>query len=89
MSIRMALRTLSATVGTAAGTALIGGALAFAPSAFAPSAFAAPDTDTAPPCLADGTCALLAPKAPQRYQELTPKSAPAQSAPLTPAQSAQ
>lgn len=84
MSIRMALRTLSATVGTAAGTALIGGALAFAPSAFA-----APDTDTAPPCVADGTCALLAPKAPQRYQELTPKSAPAQSAPLTPAQSAQ
>jgi hypothetical protein len=80
----MALRTLYATVVTVAGAALIGGALAVAPSGFA-----APGTDTAPPCVAEGTCALLAPKTTPRYQELTPKSSPAQFAPLTPAQPAQ
>jgi hypothetical protein len=84
MAIRMAIRTLSATVVTAAGAALIGGALTFAPAAFA-----TPGTDTAPPCVAEGTCALLIPKSAPRYQELTPKSAPAQFAPLTPAQTAQ
>ncbi|WP_313676751.1 hypothetical protein [Mycolicibacterium sp.] len=84
MAIRPAIRTLSATVVTAAGAALIGGALAFAPTGFA-----APGTDTAPPCVAEGTCALLTPKPAPRYQELTPKPAPAQFAPLTPAQAAQ
>jgi len=80
----MSLRTLSATIVTAVGAALIGGALAVAPAGSA-----ATGTDTAPPCVAEKTCALLTPKAPPRYQELTPKSAPAQFAPLTPAQPAQ
>jgi hypothetical protein len=80
----MALRTLSATVLTATGAALIGGALTFAPSGFA-----APGTDTQPPCLAEGTCALLTPKTAPRYEKLTPKTETGQYAPLTPAQSAQ
>ena len=80
-------RTLSAAVLSAAGAALISGALAFAPSSQA-----SPGTDTQPPCLAEHTCALLIPtgqngKASQgqaKYLPLTPPSSTPQYAPLTP-----
>ena len=71
-------RTLSAAVLSAAGAALVGGALAFAPSSPA-----TPGTDTQPPCLSEHTCALLIPRAQASYLPLTPKSTP-QFAPLTP-----
>ena len=71
----MTLRTLSATVLTAAAAALIGGV------AGAPSSQAAPGTDTSPPCVAGGTCALLTPKAAPRHLPLTPASSPQQAPP--------
>lgn len=52
----MIQRTLSAAVLGAAGAALIGGALALAPSSQA-----GPDGDTQPSCIAKHTCALLTP----------------------------
>lgn len=85
----MTLRTLRALVLTTTGAALIGGALALAPAGQA-----APGEDASPPCLAEGTCALLTPKTPPRYLPLEPASsspfaplAPASFAPLAPAPS--
>lgn len=75
----MSRRILSTTVLTAVGTAMVGGALAFAPAGQAD-----PGSDTNPPCLAEGTCKLLVPKAAPRYLPLTPKSDAPQQAPLTP-----
>ena len=82
-------RTLSAAVLSAAGAALVGGALAFAPSSQA-----TPGTDTQPPCLTAHTCALLIPPSQDgqgpssqgqaKYLPLTPPSSGAQYAPLTP-----
>ena len=56
----MTLRTLSTAVLPAAAAAVIGGL------AGAPAGQAAPSADTAPPCVADGTCALLTPKSAAR-----------------------
>ena len=81
----MCQRTMSAAVLSAAGTALISGALAFAPSGQA-----APGGDEQPACLTEQTCALLIPRgqdspgAQAGYLPLTPPSATAQYAPLTP-----
>jgi len=73
----MTLKTLSTAVLTAAAAAIIGGL------AGAPAGQAAPGTDTSPPCVAEGTCALLMPKTAARYLPLTPATSP-QQAPLTP-----
>lgn len=75
----MTIRTLSAAVLSATGAALVAGALSYAPISQAD-----PGSDTAPPCVAEGTCALLTPKAQPKYLPLTPASTP-QSAPLAPA----
>lgn len=64
----MFVRSLSAIVLTTAGTALIGGAVALAPSGQA-----APATD-APTCIAERTCALLTPATSPRYLPLAPAS---------------
>lgn len=81
----MSVRSLSAIVLTTAGAALIGGAVALAPSGQA-----APDTDI-PTCIAERTCALLTPATSPRYLPLAPASAqsfaplaPGVYAPLTP-----
>jgi hypothetical protein len=87
MRRNMVKRTLSAAVLTAAGAALIGGALATAPSGQA-----APGGDAQPPCLAEHTCALLVPMGAQgqpaegqaTYLPLTPESSAPRYAPLTP-----
>lgn len=71
-------RTLAATVLSTAGAALIGGALAFAPSSQA-----APGGDTQPPCLAEHRCALLTPKGDQGQASYLPLTPPP-SAPPTP-----
>ncbi len=80
----MSVRSLSAIVLTTAGAALIGGAVALAPSGQA-----APATDT-PTCIAERTCALLTPATSPRYLPLVPASSqsfaplgPAAYAPLT------
>jgi hypothetical protein len=79
----MTRRTLTAALISAAGAALMAGALAYGPASHA-----TPDTDGSPPCLAEGTCALLAP-ATTRYLPLAPTTAApttaAQYLPLTPA----
>jgi len=62
----MTVRTLTAAVLSAAGAVLIGGALASAPAGHAE-----PSGDAPPPCLAEGTCAVLTPATPQ-YLPLTP-----------------
>lgn len=73
----MTPRTLSTAVLAAAAAAIIGGL------AGAPAGQAAPNTETSPPCVAEGTCALLTPKPAARYLPLTPPESP-QQAPLTP-----
>ena len=65
----MFVRSLSAIVLTTAGAALIGGAVALAPSGQA-----APATDI-PTCIAERTCALLTPATSPRYLPLAPASA--------------
>jgi hypothetical protein len=52
--------------------------------AFAPLSHAEPGADPAPPCLAEGTCALLSPDTESRYLPLAPTSN-GQQAPLAPA----
>lgn len=89
----MRMRTLSAAVPSAAGAALIagtliggalfGGALFGGAVGLAPAGQAAPGGDGTPPCLAEGTCALLTPKTQVSYLPLTPASVP-RSAPLAP-----
>jgi hypothetical protein len=78
----MIARILSFAVTSSAAAALIGGALTLAPISQA-----APSGDTSPPCVVDGTCVRLIPKAPQ-YLPLTPTST-AQDAPLVPASTTQ
>ena len=75
----MSRRTLSTAVLSVTAAALIGGAMGYAPLSQA-----APDGGTPPPCLAEGTCALLIPKGQPRYLPLTPAS----SAPAAPPTSA-
>ncbi len=62
----MTRRTLTAAFMSAAGAALMAGALAYGPASHATAG-----TDGSPPCLAEGTCALLAPVT-ARYLPLTP-----------------
>lgn len=73
----MTLRTLSTAVLTAAAASIIGGL------AGAAVGQAAPNTETPPPCVAEGTCAVLTPKSAARYVPLTPPTSP-QQAPLMP-----
>ena len=70
----MSQRALIAAVTGSVAAALIGGALALAPSSQA-----APSGDTPPACLTDGTCARLIPTTTQ-YRPLTPPSTPQQAA---------
>jgi hypothetical protein len=59
------LHKLSAAASTAAALVTL---------AFAPLSHAEPGADATPPCLAEGTCALLTPDTAARYLPLAPPS---------------
>ncbi len=73
----MTRRTLTAAFVSAAGASLMAAALTYGPAGHA-----APGTDDTPPCLTEGTCALLTPATP-RYLPLEPTPA-TRYLPLTP-----
>jgi hypothetical protein len=73
----MTRSTFTAAFVSAAGVSLMAAALAYGPAGRA-----APGTDDTPPCLTEGTCALLTPATP-RYLPLEPTPA-ARYLPLTP-----